>query len=237
MLLLHLEPYTSICSINLTCFCVGGIEEPHAVASRLQPSDTTALPDEAMSPLSRPKSARPQSPGGPRFGGLQTTGPEGGQRWGIIDGIVQFDGEREMWASYQDSDLRTKRRLRAVVAGALLLVRSSLDFSTGPQVHTAWLQMAQVYLTNQCVHTHSISVGMMWFHLPMPQTKDYPVIFCLAPKTGHQYHHPMSHRPIAITGKAAGCLCTGTGAVLRLLIHRHSCISHVQLDIDTPHIG
>lgn len=127
-----LLPYTSVCCINLACCCVGGIEELHAVASRLQPSDTTALPDEAMSPLSRPKSARPHSPGGGRFGGVQATGPEGGQRWGITDGIVQFDGEREMWASYQDSDLRAKRRLRAVVAGALLLVRSSLACSTRP---------------------------------------------------------------------------------------------------------
>ena len=109
----------------------------HAVASRLQPSDATALPDEAMLPLSRPRSARPPSPGEPRFRGVQLTGPaEGGQNWGITDGIVQFDGEREMWASFQDSNLRAKRRLRAVAAGALLLVRGGPSLAPCVHVYT-----------------------------------------------------------------------------------------------------
>lgn len=94
------------------------------MANRLQQSDTFALPDEAMSPLSRVRPTRPRS-ADPRFsprdhavnGGLPQADI------GITDGIVQFDGEREMWASYQDSDLRAKRRLRAIIAGGALLVR------------------------------------------------------------------------------------------------------------------
>ena len=80
-----------------------------------------------MSPLSRPKSTRPRSPDrgsiGVQPGGLRfTEGPQYRSSMGITDGIVQFEGEREMWASFQDSDLRAKRRLRALVVGLALVV-------------------------------------------------------------------------------------------------------------------
>ena len=57
----------------------------------------------------------------------------------ITDGIVQFDGEREMWASFQDANLRKRRRLKVLVGGAALLV-----------------SLASSSAQHGCLHAHSM---------------------------------------------------------------------------------
>ena len=78
--------------------------------------------DEEMSPLKRATSAR---------AGRNQTAMNGPAP--ITDGIVQFDGEREMWASFQDANLRKRRRLKVLVGGAALLVSLCMVFCS------AWL--------------------------------------------------------------------------------------------------
>ncbi len=85
------------------------------LATKQQPNPASNdLLDEDMSPLKRgvpAKSGRNQQ-------SLTSSLP-------ITDGIVQFAGEREMWASFQDANLRKRRRLKMLAGGAMLLVCAS----------------------------------------------------------------------------------------------------------------
>ena len=100
-----------------------GLRETHTVTADALPAGAAIvigqqsgpagndLLDEEMSPLKRATSAR---------AGRNQTAMNGPAP--ITDGIVQFDGEREMWASFQDANLRKRRRLKVLVGGAALLV-------------------------------------------------------------------------------------------------------------------
>lgn len=82
------------------------------LATKQQPNPASNdLLDEDMSPLRRAPPSR---------SGLSRTSLQGPVA--ITDGIVQFAGEREMWASFQDANLRKQKRLKAVIAGAAVLV-------------------------------------------------------------------------------------------------------------------
>lgn len=91
------------------------------LATKQEPNPASNdLLDEDMGPISRALPSR----SGPNRLSLQ--GPIG-----ITDGIVQFAGEREMWASFQDANLRKRRRVKAMIAGAAVLV----SLHTGHFVH------------------------------------------------------------------------------------------------------
>ncbi|KAL0037727.1 hypothetical protein WJX77_009734 [Trebouxia sp. C0004] len=81
------------------------------LATKQQPNPASNdLLDEDMSPLKRAvlvKAGRNQQ-------SLTGSLP-------ITDGIVQFAGEREMWASFQDATLRKRRRLKMLAGGAVML--------------------------------------------------------------------------------------------------------------------
>ena len=82
------------------------------LATKHQPNPASNdLLDEDMSPLKR---APPSRGGRARSPAIAAVA--------ITDGIIQFAGEREMWASFQDANLRKRRRLKAVIGGAVLLV-------------------------------------------------------------------------------------------------------------------
>lgn len=82
------------------------------LATKQQPNPASNdLLDEDMSPLRRAPPSR---------AGLSRTSLQGPVA--ITDGIVQFAGEREMWASFQDANLRKQKRLKALIAGAAVLV-------------------------------------------------------------------------------------------------------------------
>lgn len=84
-----------------------------SLATKQQPNPASNdLLDEDMGPLRR----APLSRAGHSRASLQ--GP-----MGITEGIVEFAGEREMWASFQDANLRKQKQLKALLAGAALLVR------------------------------------------------------------------------------------------------------------------
>ena len=86
------------------------------LATKQQPNPASnGLLDEDMGPLRR----APPSRAGLSRASLQ--GPEA-----ITDGIVQFAGEREMWASFQDANLRKQKRLKALVAGTAVLVSACI---------------------------------------------------------------------------------------------------------------
>lgn len=86
-----------------------------SLATKQQPNPASNdLLDEDMGPLRR----SPLSKVGRSRASLQ--GPVG-----ITEGIVEFAGEREMWASFQDANLRKQKRLKALLAGGALLVRDS----------------------------------------------------------------------------------------------------------------
>ena len=107
-------------------------------ATKQQPNPASNdLLDEDMGPLRR----APPSRAGPSWASPQGSG-------GITDGIVQFAGEREMWASFQDADLRKQKRLKALVAGAAVLVsaRYFLHFTDLTNAFVAWLNCHVVSL-------------------------------------------------------------------------------------------
>ncbi|KAL0041666.1 hypothetical protein WJX79_000259 [Trebouxia sp. C0005] len=81
------------------------------LATKQQPNPASNdLLDEDMSPLKRAAPAK----AGRNQKSLNGSLP-------ITDGIVQFAGEREMWASFQDANLRKSRRLKMLAGGAVLL--------------------------------------------------------------------------------------------------------------------
>jgi len=85
------------------------------LATKQQPDPASNdLLDEYMSPLKRAVPAK----AGRKQQSLTGSLP-------ITDGIVQFAGEREMWASFQDANLRKRRRLKMLAGGAVLLVGAS----------------------------------------------------------------------------------------------------------------
>lgn len=85
------------------------------LATKQQPNPASNdLLDEDMSPLKRAAPAK----AGRNQKSLNGSLP-------ITDGIVQFAGEREMWASFQDANLRKSRRLKMLAGGAVLLVHAS----------------------------------------------------------------------------------------------------------------
>ncbi|KAL3131065.1 hypothetical protein ABBQ38_000380 [Trebouxia sp. C0009 RCD-2024] len=87
-----------------------------SLATKQQPNPASNdLLDEDMGPLRR----APLSRAGHSRASLQ--GP-----MGITEGIVEFAGEREMWASFQDANLRKQKQLKALLAGAALLVAALL---------------------------------------------------------------------------------------------------------------
>ena len=86
------------------------------LATKQQPNPSSNdLLNEDMGPLRR----APPSRAGLSRASLQ--GPVA-----ITDGIVQFAGEREMWASFQDANLRKQKQLKALVAGAAVLVSAHI---------------------------------------------------------------------------------------------------------------
>ncbi len=92
------------------------------LATKQQPNPASNdLLDEDMSPLKRAVPAR----AGQSRGGL--SGP-----MAVTAGIVQFDGEREMWASFQDANLRKRRRFKVLVGGAALLVSDGCTVKSFP---------------------------------------------------------------------------------------------------------
>jgi len=102
-----------ISALDWDCFVaaealVAGTE----LATKQQPNPASNdLLDEDMSPLKRPVPAETGRKQQRLTGSLP-----------ITDGIVQFAGEREMWASFQDANLRKRRRLKMLAGGAALLV-------------------------------------------------------------------------------------------------------------------
>ena len=85
------------------------------LATKQQPDPASSdLLDEDMSPVKRAVPAK----AGRNQQSLTSSLP-------ITDGIVQFAGEREMWASFQDANLRKRRRLKMLAGGAALLVCAS----------------------------------------------------------------------------------------------------------------
>ena len=85
-----------------------------AVKQQPNPASNNLL-DEDMAPLSRAAPSR----AGPARASLNAS-------LGVTDGIVQFAGEREMWASFQDANLRKRRRFKSMIAAAAVLVSRSL---------------------------------------------------------------------------------------------------------------
>ena len=82
------------------------------LATKQQPNpESNDLLDEDMSPLRRAPPSRRGPAGAPTVAAMAVT-----------EGIIQFAGEREMWASFEDANLRKQRRLKAIVGGAVLLV-------------------------------------------------------------------------------------------------------------------
>ena len=83
-----------------------------SLATKQEPNPASNdLLDEDMGPLRR----APLSKAGRNRATLQSPA-------GITEGIVEFAGEREMWASFQDANLRKQKRLKTLLAGGALLV-------------------------------------------------------------------------------------------------------------------
>lgn len=103
---------TSSCFCNSKNLAADALVAGTSLATKQQPNPASNdLLDEDMGPLRR----APLSKIGQSRASLQ--GPAG-----ITEGIVQFAGEREMWASFQDANLRKQKRLKALLAGGALLV-------------------------------------------------------------------------------------------------------------------
>lgn len=100
-----------------SCACADALVAGTELATKQPPNPASNdLLDEDMAPLKRAVPSRAgRKP-------LNLTGP-----LPITDGIVQFAGEREMWASFQDANLRKRRRVKMMVGGAALLVCAHLS--------------------------------------------------------------------------------------------------------------
>ena len=103
-----------------SCACADALVAGTELATKQPPNPASNdLLDEDMAPLKRAVPSRAgRKP-------LNLTGP-----LPITDGIVQFAGEREMWASFQDANLRKRRRVKMMVGGAALLVCADLSAVT-----------------------------------------------------------------------------------------------------------
>ena len=110
------------------------------LANKEQPNPVSNdLLDEDMGPLKR---AAPTA-AGQRHAALNGS-------LAITDGIIQFDGEREMWASFQDANLRKRRWWKLLIGGAALLVGATTT-SCGPD----FVGNTKVFTirVSQCAHS------------------------------------------------------------------------------------